>query len=109
MLLLDMVNSILKQNHFILGGFRNLATHVLQFVFLGYTGFKWPVAYFCTTEAHAAELMEIVREVVDKLDHYDFKVCYCYFLNRVFSCKSCTKARSVETWHWQRFHSLFFY
>ena len=41
-----------------------LATHVLQFMFLGYTGFKWPVAYFATTEAHASELMLLVWEVM---------------------------------------------
>ena len=32
MLLLDRVNSIINQNHFILGGFRNLATHVLVYL-----------------------------------------------------------------------------
>lgn len=51
-----------------------LATHVLQFMFLGYTGFKWPVAYFATTEAHASELMLLVWEVINQIHSYGFKV-----------------------------------
>lgn len=47
---------------------------MLQFVFLGYTGFKWPVAYYLTTEAHASELMLLVWKVINTLETYGFEV-----------------------------------
>ena len=56
------------------GGVHVLATHVLQFMFLGSTGFRWPVCYFATTEAHASELVLLVWEVVNAVQSYGFKV-----------------------------------
>ena len=58
----------------ILGGLNALATHILQFVFFGNTGFRWPVAYYPTTEAHASELMVLVWDVVETLSSYGFQV-----------------------------------
>jgi hypothetical protein len=58
----------------LLGGLNTLATHILQFIFLGHTGFKWPVAYYPTTEAQAAELMIIVWKVINTLETYGFEV-----------------------------------
>ena len=58
-----------------LAGFYRVASHILQFIFLGNTGFKWPVAYFPTIEAHASELYLIVFDVINKLSTYGFKVC----------------------------------
>lgn len=60
--------------YIIVGGDHALASHVLQFIFLGYTGFKWPVAYFPTTEAHAAELQILVWDVINKVQGYGFQV-----------------------------------
>ena len=59
---------------YILGGLHALATHVLQFVFVGNTGFRWPLAYYSTTEAHASELIDIVWEVINALSSFEFKV-----------------------------------
>ena len=58
------------------GGLHALATHVLQFVFIGNTGFRWPVAYYPSTEAHASELLDLVWAVIDALSSYGFKVSY---------------------------------
>ena len=56
------------------GGLHVLATHVLQFIFLGSSGFRWPVCYFATTEAHAAELVIMVWNVINVVQSYGFKV-----------------------------------
>ena len=58
------------------GGVHTLATHILQFVYLGHTGFKWPVAYYTTTEAQATELMVLVWRVINTLSTYGFEVWY---------------------------------
>ena len=53
---------------------QQLASNVLQFVFLGHTGFKFPIANFATTAAKASELYIHVHSVVQKLRFYGFKV-----------------------------------
>ena len=51
-----------------------LAGYALQFMFLGDTGFKFPVAHYPTSSATPAQLYTIVWELVDKLAQYGFKV-----------------------------------
>ena len=54
-----------------------LAKSVLQFIFLGHTGFRFPVAHFPVTTAQAHHLFFNFWEGVDLLDDYGFKVEYC--------------------------------
>lgn len=54
-----------------------LATHVLQFMFLGNTGFRFPFTYFPTTEASSSQLFETFWESVDTLQMYGFHVRLC--------------------------------
>ncbi|XP_060601671.1 uncharacterized protein LOC132754935, partial [Ruditapes philippinarum] len=53
-----------------------MATHILQFVFHGFTGFRWPVVYFASCTAKAHELYTTFWECVDKLDEFGFTVDY---------------------------------
>ena len=51
-----------------------LASNVLQFVFLGQTGFRFPVASFPTTTAKASELYINVHEVIRILRYFGFTI-----------------------------------
>ena len=51
---------------------RKLATDVLQFVFLGTTGFRFPIANYPTTSA--CELYVYTHEIIMKLSLYGFTV-----------------------------------
>ncbi|CAC5424371.1 unnamed protein product [Mytilus coruscus] len=53
-----------------------LATHALQFVFHGLTGFRWPVAYFGSNIATAHQLCSTYWKCVDVLDEHGFTVDY---------------------------------
>ncbi|XP_033729442.1 uncharacterized protein LOC117318583 [Pecten maximus] len=53
-----------------------LANHVLQFVFLGHTGFRFPLAHYPTNQASPSELYLIFWKVVKSLDLYGFTVKY---------------------------------
>jgi hypothetical protein len=53
---------------------QRLATHVLQYMFVGFNGFRWPVAYFSTSTAKAYEIFLTFWEVVNALTDYDFTV-----------------------------------
>ncbi|KAK3108741.1 hypothetical protein FSP39_014554 [Pinctada imbricata] len=55
---------------------RNLATHALQLVFLGLSGFRFPVAHFPTCTASANELYLLVWKSVHMLSLYGFQVEY---------------------------------
>ena len=55
---------------------REVATHVLQIVFLGVTGFRFPVAHFLTDGAQIGELQSTFWLAVDKLSMYEFRVVY---------------------------------
>lgn len=56
---------------------RKLATHVLQLTFSGFSGFRWPVAYFGTSTANAYQIHSIFWQAVDILGQYGFVVDYC--------------------------------
>ncbi|XP_052097373.1 uncharacterized protein LOC127732379 [Mytilus californianus] len=53
-----------------------LATHALQFVCNGLTGFRWPVAYFGSNTATAHQLCSTYWKCVDVLDEHGFTVDY---------------------------------
>ncbi|ELU04967.1 hypothetical protein CAPTEDRAFT_184970 [Capitella teleta] len=53
-----------------------LASHVLQILFLSHSGFRFPVAHYPTHEAQAPELFHVIWEAIDKLDDWGFKVEY---------------------------------
>ena len=55
---------------------KSLATHVLQFVFIGYTGYRWPVCHYPTNQAKAIDLYINVWQIIVKLLKYDFHVEY---------------------------------
>ena len=53
-----------------------MATHVLQVMFQGHGGFKWPVAYYGSTTALSSQIHNIVWKTIDWLDDIDFEVDY---------------------------------
>lgn len=53
-----------------------LATHVLQFVFLGFTGFRFPLFHFPTEQASAPELYLLFWKIVNILSTFGFKIQY---------------------------------
>lgn len=53
-----------------------LVTHSLQFMFHGFTGFRWPVAYFVSNSASAHQLFLNVWECIDSLDESYFTIDY---------------------------------
>lgn len=53
-----------------------LATHALQFVFHGLTGFRWHVAYFGSNTVTAHQLCSTYWKCVDVLDEHGFTVGY---------------------------------
>lgn len=70
------------------GSKSQIATHILQLVFLGDYGFRFPIAYFATTEAVAAELHIIVWEAIHQLKRRGFTVKYIFH----FECFSIIKS-----------------
>jgi hypothetical protein len=54
-----------------------VATHVLQFVFLGNNGFPFPFAHFPTKEADPASLYTNFWEAVGWLKRFGFTANYC--------------------------------
>ena len=53
-----------------------VANHVLQIVFLGHTGFRFPIAHYPTSQARAVDLYTCIWDAVDKLLAWDFHVEY---------------------------------
>ena len=53
-----------------------LATHVLQFIFFGVNGFRFPFAHFTTTNVQSYDLYTLFWEAVCRLHIYGFKVAY---------------------------------
>lgn len=55
------------------------ASCILQFEFLGYDGFRFPIAYFPSSGATASELYINVRDVINKLSEIEFNIDYVRF------------------------------
>ena len=69
-----LVNSMeffwLKKHHI------KLATHCLQYLYVGFSGFRWPVAYYATNNATAHQIYYTFWELVKELYEYGFDVTY---------------------------------
>lgn len=55
------------------------ATHVLQFIYLGYDDFRFPIAYFPSSGATAPELYTNVWDLISKLNEIDINIDYVCF------------------------------
>ena len=55
---------------------RTIGTHALQFVFLGLSGFRFPIAHFVSDGIQPSELDPLFWEGVDKLRMFGFNVLY---------------------------------
>jgi hypothetical protein len=53
-----------------------LATHVLQYIFLGFSGFRFPICHFPTTQASASDLYILTWEIINMLQIFGFTVRY---------------------------------
>ena len=53
---------------------QTLATEVIQFTFMGYTGFRFPVCHFPTSGVKSSELHIIIWEAIAKLQDWGFTV-----------------------------------
>ena len=53
-----------------------LATHVLQVMFVGYTGYRFPVCHYPTCGVKASELHTILCSTIKKLHDWGFFVDY---------------------------------
>lgn len=53
-----------------------LATHVLQFVFLGFTGVRFPLFHFPTEQTSAPELSLLFWKIVNIISTFGFKIQY---------------------------------
>ena len=56
-----------------------LATHCLQYIFHGFSGFRWPVAYYGSNPASTHQLYVTLWDCVDALDEQGFQVDYIMF------------------------------
>lgn len=70
------------------------ATHIMQFIFLGYDGFRFPISYYPTAGANAPELYDMVWKVINKLNEYDFIVDYVCM-------DGCSNNRAFQNMHFQ--------
>lgn len=55
------------------------AKYILQFVYLGFDGFRFPVSYFPSAGVNAPELYFNVWELISQLTRYDFSILYVCF------------------------------
>ena len=56
-----------------------LATHCLQYMYHGFTGFRWPVSFYASNPASTHQLYLTLWECVDQLDEIGFTVDYVMF------------------------------
>ena len=56
--------------------FKTLATQVLQVVFLGYSGFRFPIVHFPTKGVKASELSILLPPLIAELCDSGFTVDY---------------------------------
>ena len=54
----------------------SMATHALQYVFSGFTGFRWPVAYYTPHTAQAYQIYYTFIELLEALINHGFRVDY---------------------------------
>lgn len=54
-----------------------LANHVMQYLFHGLTGFRWPFANYPTTQSCPADISVSTWKCTDSLYEWGFKLIYC--------------------------------
>lgn len=85
-----------------------LATHALQFVFHGFTGFRWPVAYYRSNPATAHQLYTTFWKCVDELGERGFTIDYVMLdgtsTNRTFTGMLFDGHPAESYW---KFHDVF--
>jgi hypothetical protein len=67
----DLMSSIHTGKHEL-----TLATHVLQFSFLGFTGFRFPLFHYPSVQASASELYLMVWKIIHMLHTFGFTIQY---------------------------------
>ena len=72
-----------------------IASHILQFMFIGSTGFKFPCSYFATAEVDPVSFYHTFWDVVFDLDQYGFQVIMCV-------CDGAECNRSFIKYHFER-------
>ena len=72
-----------------------VASHILQFMFIGSTGFKFPCCYFPTVEVDARTLYHTFWDVVFDLHEYGFDVNLCI-------CDGAEANRSFIKYHFEQ-------
>ncbi|KAK3107457.1 hypothetical protein FSP39_015012 [Pinctada imbricata] len=55
---------------------RKLGNHILQLVFLGFTGFRFPIAHFVSDQIQAYDMYSLFWEATDKLQMFGFTCVY---------------------------------
>lgn len=92
-----------------------MATPCLQYVFHGFTGFRWPVAYYGSETACAYQIYNTFWEVVSKLHQYGLIVDYVnidgattnrLFMNMLSSSGNLRKENFVVSDIFQRDHKI---
>ncbi|CAB4019435.1 Hypothetical predicted protein [Paramuricea clavata] len=76
-----------------------IATHLLQFMFIGSTGFKFPICYFPTIEVDPTTLYHQLWSAVFDLGEFGFKVLLAIWVFQRRRC-SCTRLRHNQYLHW---------
>ena len=56
-----------------------LAKYILQFIYLGFDGFRFPVAFYPTGGVNAPELYITVWDMISVLSEYEFSIRYVCF------------------------------
>ena len=57
---------------------QTVGSHVLQLLFQGLTGFRFPIAHFVSSQVNACDFYAVVWEAIDKLQHFDFDCKYVF-------------------------------
>ena len=53
-----------------------LATHILQILYLGIDGTRWPVAHYSSATASASEIDLIFWQIIGELKKFGFNILY---------------------------------
>ncbi|KAK3086240.1 hypothetical protein FSP39_015651 [Pinctada imbricata] len=77
-----------------------LATTIVQIMFHGKTGFRWPVVFHSSTTANSHQLYNIIWESISALGEKDFKIDYIMFdgaaANRSLTHLMCDNPKMSE-------------
>ena len=80
----------------------SISNKVLQFMFNGWTGFKFPVANFPITNMDSAQLREITTKVVNALHRHGFQVQWWFRIYRLFAWNKCHLGNFDCYWIWDQ-------